>query len=102
MESVPAYAAIAQTVELAKRRHGIGASKLANAVLRRADREKDALEPSIPGDPIDALALQYSHPRWLVARWVARWGAGDTARLLAANNVEAPLFARPFGIVREQ
>ena len=34
MGSVPAYAAIAQTVELAKRRHGIGASKLANAVLR--------------------------------------------------------------------
>ncbi len=39
MNSVPAYAAIAQTVELAKIRHGIGASKLANAVLRRIDRE---------------------------------------------------------------
>ncbi|HXG70406.1 MAG TPA: transcription antitermination factor NusB, partial [Gemmatimonadaceae bacterium] len=38
MGSVPAYAAIAQTVELAKRRHGIGASKLVNAVLRRTDR----------------------------------------------------------------
>ena len=34
MRSVPAYAAIGQTVELAKRRHGIGASKLVNAVLR--------------------------------------------------------------------
>ena len=43
MGSVPAYAAIAQTVELVKRRHGIGASKLANAVLRRIDRERDAL-----------------------------------------------------------
>ena len=43
MRSVPAYAAIAQTVELAKQRHGIGASKLANAVLRRVDRERDAL-----------------------------------------------------------
>ena len=41
MGSVPAYAAIAQTVELAKRRHGIGASKLANAVLRRIDRERE-------------------------------------------------------------
>jgi 16S rRNA (cytosine967-C5)-methyltransferase len=102
MGSVPAYAAIAQTVELAKRRHGLGASKLANAVLRRVDREREALEPAVPGDPIDALALRYSHPRWLVARWVARWGADETGRLLTANNAEAPLVARPWGIVREQ
>lgn len=102
MDSVPAYAAIAQTVELAKRRHGIGASKLANAVLRRIDRERDALELPVATDPVDALALEYSHPRWLVARWVGRWGAGETARLLAANNEEAPTVVRPYAIVREQ
>ncbi|MEW5916270.1 MAG: 16S rRNA (cytosine(967)-C(5))-methyltransferase RsmB [Gemmatimonadota bacterium] len=105
MHSVPAYAAIAQTVELAKRRHGIGASKLANAVLRRVDRERESLDPVRErrvGDPIERLALEHSHPRWLVARWVARWGAAETAQLLAANNVEAPVVLRPFGIVREQ
>ena len=102
MGSVPAYAAIAQTVELAKRRHGIGASKLANAVLRRLDREREALTFATPADPIDALALEHSHPRWLVARWVARWGAEDTARLLVANNLEAPIIVRPWHVVREQ
>jgi 16S rRNA (cytosine967-C5)-methyltransferase len=102
MRSVPAYAAIAQTVELTKRRHGIGASKLVNAVLRRVDRERDGLAVPTPSDPIDALALRHSHPRWLVARWVARWGAEATEALLAANNREAPLVARPYGIVREQ
>jgi 16S rRNA (cytosine967-C5)-methyltransferase len=102
MRSVPAYAAIAQTVELAKRRHGIGASKLANAVLRRLDREREGLTVPIPADPVDALALEHSHPRWLVARWVARWGAEETARLLAANNVEAPIIVRPWHVVREQ
>lgn len=102
MGSVPAYAAIAQTVELVKRRHGIGASRLANAVLRRVDRERDALELPKSGDPVDALALRYSHPRWLVARWVARWGAEETERLLAINNSEAPTVLRPYGIVREQ
>ena len=102
MGSVPAYAAIAQTVELAKRRHGIGASKLANAVLRRLDRERDHLEPARPSDPLEALALEYSHPRWLIARWVDRWGIDDTRRLLAANNAEAPLIARPYNAVREQ
>ncbi len=102
MGSVPPYAAIAQTVELAKQRHGIGASKLANAVLRRLDRERDDLQPEAPADPIAALALKFSHPRWLVARWVARWGAEETAALLGANNVQAPLVIRPYGVVREQ
>src|SRR5215510_12992706 len=111
MESVPAYAAIAQTVELAKRRHGIGASKLANAVLRRLDREREQpldtrtkhpLSVSTPTDSVDALALEGSHPRWLVARWVERWGVSETRRLLDANNQEAPLVARPYHVVREQ
>jgi 16S rRNA (cytosine967-C5)-methyltransferase len=142
MGSVPAYAAIAQTVELVKRRHGIGASKLANAVLRRVDRERGGVpdEPALsaasvseapaasgvpalpdlslpdasalarqpgarPGvrpDPIDTLALVHSHPRWIVARWVARWGAEATERLLVSNNAEAPVVLRPFHTVREQ
>lgn len=102
MSSVPAYAAIAQTVELAKRRHGIGASKLANAVLRRLDRERDALDLPRGGDAVETLALEGSHPKWIVARWVARWGIDETRRLLDANNREAPLIARPYHAVREQ
>lgn len=102
MRSVPAYAAIAQTVELAKRRHGVGAARLSNAVLRRLDRERDSLDVELPADPIDALALVESHPRWLVARWVARWGEEETRRLLQANNTEPPLVARPIHAVREQ
>ena len=102
MRSVPAYAAIAQTVELAKRRHGMGPSKLTNAVLRRLDREGESLDVDRPADPIDALALAESHPRWLVARWVARWGEEETRKLLQANNAEPPLILRPVHAVREQ
>lgn len=102
MGSVPPYAAIGQTVELAKRRHGIGASKLANAVLRRVDRERDALDVLLPADPVEALALAQSHPLWLVQRWVERWGLEGAESLLRVNNREAPLVARPYGVVREQ
>ncbi len=102
MGSVPAYAAIAQTVELAKIRHGIGASKLMNAVLRRIDRESNDLAVPFPADPLDALAVKYSHPRWLIARWLSRWGEESTAVLLMKNNAEAPVVIRPYGIVREQ
>jgi 16S rRNA (cytosine967-C5)-methyltransferase len=102
MGSVPAYAAIAQTVELAKVRHGIGASKLMNAVLRRIDRESNDLTVPLPADPVEALAVKYSHPRWLVARWLARYGEEGTTVLMMKNNAEAPVVIRPYGIVREQ
>lgn len=102
MHSVPAYAAIAQGVELAKRRHGIGASKLANAVLRRVDRERDEAPAASAGDAIDALAVSQSHPRWLVARYVERFGPDGARALLERNNTEAPLAIRPWGVVREQ
>src|SRR4029079_7177238 len=61
MRSVPPYAAIAQTVELAKTRHGIGASKLVNAVLRRLDRERADVGKVVPVDPVEALVVQHSH-----------------------------------------
>lgn len=105
MNSVPPYAAIAQTVELAKIRHGIGASKLANAVLRRIDRERAHLADTEAGGEADMasrLARQHSHPRWLVERWVAQLGAEATTVLLQRNNEEARVILRPWGLVREQ
>lgn len=108
MGSVPAYAAIAQTVELAKRRHGIGASKLVNAVLRRIDRERD--QPAVAAadgaaaaldrahDQVERLAVRSSHPRWLLERWIAQFGRTATERLTAHNNTEAPIIVRPFGM----
>jgi 16S rRNA (cytosine967-C5)-methyltransferase len=104
MGSVPAYAAIGQSVELAKVRHGIGASRLVNAVLRRIDRERgESVDAgALTADPVEAMALRYSHPAWLVRRWVAQWGADSAERLLARNNEEGPLIVRPFHVVREQ
>lgn len=112
MGSVPAYAAIAQTVELAKRRHGIGASKLVNAVLRRIDRERDLPAVATPDgtaaaldrtqDATERFAVRTSHPRWLLERWIAAWGRDATERLTAHNNGEAPIIVRPFGITRDE
>lgn len=102
MGSVPPYAAIGQMVQLTKQRHGIGASKLANAVLRRIDRERATIEPATPSDALEALAQQYSHPRWVVQRWSERWGMEETRALLDANNAAASIVVRPYGVVREQ
>ncbi len=102
MGSVPPHAAIGQSVEAVKRRHGIGASKLTNAVLRRIDRERSHLDPVLPDDPNEALSIQFSHPEWLVSRWVQRWGPEEACKLLAINNSSAPVIVRPHGVTSEE
>ena len=88
LDRVPAYAAVDSSVRLAGRR----ASGLVNAVLRRATRED---EPALPDDPIDRLAIEWSHPRWLVERWVRELGVEEAAALLEANTQAPHVAIRP-------
>ncbi|MCS7172289.1 MAG: 16S rRNA (cytosine(967)-C(5))-methyltransferase RsmB [Armatimonadetes bacterium] len=91
LDRVPAYAAVHESVELARRHGHRGTAALVNAVLRRLEREG---EPPPPEDPVEALAVRQSHPRWLVERWVARWGVEEAELLCAANNRTPPAFLR--------
>jgi 16S rRNA (cytosine967-C5)-methyltransferase len=87
MGSVPDHAAVAETVEIAKRA-GRGAG-FANAVLRRAAREGPALLAGL-GDATPAeAAILHSHPQWLVELWWAALGRDDTLALLERNNQPA-------------
>ena len=70
-------------------------------VLRRISRSRSAL--GLPPRPAalgaDEATLAYlsttlSHPRWLVERWVARFGPDQTERWLQFNNAPAPLTLR--------
>ena len=87
---LPASAVINDAVELTRRSGKSSASGLANAVLRALAREREALAWPLASDP-DHLAIVHSHPRWLVDRWVARYGADDATTWLAFNNQPATL-----------
>lgn len=91
LERIPTYAAIHESVALAQRYGHPGTAALVNAVLRRLAREG---EPSLPEDPVEALAIRQSHPRWLVDRWVARWGMAEAERMMEANNRTPPTVLR--------
>ena len=42
----------------------------------------------------EQISVQFSHPQWLVERWLTRLGAADCAALCQANNQIAPLHLR--------
>ena len=86
----PASAVINDAVDLTRRAGKSSASGLANAVLRAVSREHDQLQWPAADDP-DHLAVIYSHPRWLIDRWLARYGVENTTAWLAFNNRPAAL-----------
>lgn len=99
MGSVPVYAAVSQAVEQAKSVGGRGAAGLVNGVLQRLAREQDALDfPDPEGDVTGYLTAWGSHPRWIVERWIARFGSVGARELVEANNRRPELFVRPIGL----
>jgi 16S rRNA (cytosine967-C5)-methyltransferase len=86
---IPAHAAVAETVEAARRLGHPRAAGLINAVLRRCQREHAQLAPQIDRDN----AVRTAHPRWLVDALAADWGE-QSAAILAANNQRPPFWVR--------
>ena len=88
LDRIPAHAAVDEAVKLAKQYANPGAAGLVNAVLRKilrdGGRTKDPAE--VLDDPVAILAVTYSHPEWLVRRWLERYGDEEVRRLLTANN----------------
>jgi len=93
LDRVPTRAAIHTSVELAKRCGRRGFAGFVNAVLRRIG-EGPIHYPDRQIDPAVYLSVYYSHPVWLVRRWVQRWGEVATEALLKANNEPPRLFIR--------
>ena len=94
LDRVPDAAAVSESVKLARRHGHVGTARLVNAVLRRLATEGPPPLPDPGSDPIEAVAVAYSHPRWLVARWVAQWGPEEAAALAATNTQPAPSVLR--------
>ena len=104
LDRIPAYAAVSEAVDLARGSGGEGAAKLVNGVLRGV-----LLLPAPPPPPLPplpplplppgegrgegrasaeaaALARFFSHPTFLVERWLARFGPDRTRAVLEADN----------------
>jgi 16S rRNA (cytosine967-C5)-methyltransferase len=103
MGGVPEYAAVSQSVELVRVAGSPRAAGLVNGVLQSVRRGwREVGFPDFDEDPNGYLATWGSHPRWLVDRWVDRWGADEARRLVEANNARPDLYVSPVGMTVEE
>lgn len=94
LQRVPDHAAVHETVELTKKTGFQPKAGFVNAVLRGYTRERDETKAALEQLKQTDLAIGYSHPEWLVERWVKRWGKEKAMALLEWNNTPPPTFAR--------
>jgi 16S rRNA (cytosine967-C5)-methyltransferase len=89
--SVPDYAAINETVALAKKKNKALGS-FVNAVLRNVQRNGKRLLEGL--EPLERISIEYSYPLWLTELFVRDYGLPDTEKIFAAEKEERPLFIR--------
>lgn len=91
LDKIPAFSAINESVNLVQQAKKSSAKGFANAVLRRATREKIDLKFA---DEIEKLSVETSHPRWLLEKWIGEFGFEETTKLARINNQTPKLVFR--------
>ena len=90
---VPDHAAVASTVEVARKRLGESKASFVNAMLRnvtRKSKEEWFLPLDAITDHVERFSIQYSHPQWIVSAYfdlLKSWDEVESA--LAINNEPA-------------
>ncbi len=94
MDKVPDYAVINETVDIAKNRMGINASKFANAVLRKLQGTQFIPKEEDFKDNLSYISLINSQPEWAVKMIAKHYGEEVALNWVKANRSEAPLSIR--------
>ncbi|MDQ3818933.1 MAG: 16S rRNA (cytosine(967)-C(5))-methyltransferase RsmB, partial [Acidobacteriota bacterium] len=99
LSRIPPSAVVNESVNLAHMARLRSAAAFINAVLRRATREPDYDPASNITDPIERLAVETSHPAWLIERWIEAFGREEAEKFARANNEAPPV---GFRVVRRE
>jgi 16S rRNA (cytosine967-C5)-methyltransferase len=94
LSRIPPSAVVNESVNLAYTARLRSAASFINAVLRRAVREPQFDPASKVVDEIERLAIETSHPTWLIERWVKAFGREEAEKFAHANNEAPPVAFR--------
>lgn len=94
MDSVPEYAAVNESVVLAKK-YCRSKSGLVNGVLREYLSKKMQLNlPDRTEDEVRYLSVKYSYAPWIIQLWLEHYNVDFVEELLEAGNVTPPMTVR--------
>ena len=94
MEKVPEYAAVSESVDLAKK-YCKGRAGLINGVLREYQNKKIYLTlPTRDEDEIRYLSIKYSYAPWIIELWLKYYNKAFVEKMLDAGNATPPLTIR--------
>jgi len=92
---IPISAAVNTSVEMSKSFAAPWVAGFVNAILRNAIRKFDKVPfPDLEKNPVSAIAAHNSFPKWLVKRWLDRFGPKETILLCRAINTIPPITIR--------
>ncbi len=95
MDRIPNSAAVNESVKLAKKYGHKGSVGFVNAILRNISKNKDNIKlPEKDKNPIEYLSIKYSHPKWMIKKWIEDFGLDFTENLSIANNDKPKLNIR--------
>ncbi|HET9267182.1 MAG TPA: 16S rRNA (cytosine(967)-C(5))-methyltransferase RsmB [Vicinamibacterales bacterium] len=94
LDRIPAHAVVHEAVNTVRVLGQARAAGFVNAVLRALTRKRDSMLPSRT-HPLAYLGVTLSHPDWLVARWLDRYGFDATEAWCKFNNESADVAVRP-------
>ncbi len=86
MDNVPSRAAINENVNLVKKHGHRGSVGFVNGVLRNIDRNREKFMVIDEKNHVTRISIQYSHPKWMVKRWIDEHGVEFTEKLCEKNN----------------
>lgn len=94
MSKVPDSAAVNESVKLAKK-FSPQYSGYVNGILRSFIRSSGVIElPNRDKHLVTHLSILYSHPEWMVEKWIEEYGETFTESLLKSNNETPKLWLR--------
>ncbi len=95
LDRIPDSAAVNTAVNLAKTVAPKWVVRFVNGVLRNVGRQgREIRFPDSQKDPAAAVSAEAAFPRWLVERWIQRYGAEDARSLCDAVNALPPVTLR--------
>jgi 16S rRNA (cytosine967-C5)-methyltransferase len=86
-----------ESVNLVRSAKVSSAAAFVNAVLRRAIREAEFDPAAQVEDQVEKLAIETSHPAWLIKRWIGAFGVDEAEAFARANNLVPPTAFRVVG-----